>query len=336
MKKIIILLIISLAIFLNAFCQLTPQQAILQMNRGINIGNTFDATPTETSWGNPLIQKYYFDDFANAGFTCVRIPITWKFHTSKNAPFVINQKWLARVDSVVSWGLNKGLFIIINMHHEDGLKATDTVKNLSAKADTLAKYDSIWSQVSQHFKDKSDHLLFEILNEPYPMTQLSIDLLNVRMLSIIRKTNPTRIVLYSGNAYSNSDQLVGAKIPDTNDKFLIGYYHSYDPWNFGGLGNGTYGTSSDISATVAKFNQVSNWAVKNNIPVTLDECGAMKLCDYNSRMIYYATLVEQALKYKFAFNVWDDNGDWQTYIRSTRKWNDLKDIIIHTYKESPT
>ncbi len=318
------------------FSQLTPQQAILQMQRGINIGNTLDAHPNETSWGNPTIQKYYFDDYANAGFTCVRIPITWMDHVSKNSPYTINPKWLARVDTVVTWGLNKGLYIVINAHHELGLKATDTMKDLVAKADTLAKFDSIWSQVSRHFKDKSNHLLFEILNEPNPMTQASVDSLNKRVLAIIRKTNPTRIVLYSGNSFSNSDQLVGARIPDTNDKYLIGYYHSYDPWNFGGLGIGTYGSSSDISTTAAKFIQVSNWSVKNNIPVTLDECGAMKLCDYNSRMIYYATLVEQSLKYKFAFNVWDDNGDWQTYIRSSRKWNDLKDVIIHTYKESPT
>jgi hypothetical protein len=53
-------------------------------------------------------------------------------------------------------------------------------------------------------------------------------------------------------------------------------------------------------------------------------------------MIYCATLVEQALNSKVAFDVWDDNGNFQTYIRSSRKWNDLKDVIIHPFKESPT
>jgi hypothetical protein len=210
------------------------------------------------------------------------------------------------------------------------------MKNLVAKADTIAKYDSIWSQVSKHFKDKSDHLLFEILNEPNPMSQASVDLLNARILSIIRKTNPTRIVLYSGNSYSGPNEFVNAKIPDPKDKYLIGYFHSYDPWNFAGLAQGLYGTSSDISTSNSKFTQVTNWSKKNNIPVTLDECGAMRLCDYNSRMFYYAILIEQCLINKVIFNVWDDNGDFQTYIRSTRKWNDLKDVIIHTYKESPT
>jgi aryl-phospho-beta-D-glucosidase BglC (GH1 family) len=332
----ILLLGLSICLVTGSLAQLTPQEAIQQMERGINIGNSLDAYPTETSWGNPLIEEYYFDDIANAGFTSVRIPVTWRFHVSKSSPYTINQNWLNRVDSVVSWGLNRGLYIIINAHHETGLNGTDTMANSIARADTLAKYDSIWSQVARHLKDRSDHLLFEILNEPQIMTQASLDLLNARILSIIRKSNPTRIVIFSGTSYSGAGQLVATQIPDVGDNYLMGYFHSYDPWNFAGLAQGTYGSSSDISSSNSKFVQVNNWSVANNIPVLLDECGAVKQCDYNSRMIYYATLVEQALNHNVGFNVWDDNGNFQVYIRSSRKWNELKDIICYTYKESPT
>jgi hypothetical protein len=208
--------------------------------------------------------------------------------------------------------------------------------DLIAKADTLAKYDSIWSQISRHFKDKSDRLMFEILNEPQTMSKASVDLFNEKVLSIIRKTNPTRIVLYSGTSYTGTNHLIDAKIPDPNDKYLIGYFHSYDPWSFAGEAKGTFGTNSDISSANVKFEQIANWSAKTNIPVILGECGTVKQCDYNSRMIYYSTLVEQAINSKVAFCVWDDNGNFQTYLRSTRKWNDLKDVIIYTYKESPT
>jgi aryl-phospho-beta-D-glucosidase BglC (GH1 family) len=330
----IVILVLNLAI--GAFAQLTPQEAAQQMKRGINIGNSLDATPTETSWGNPLIQEYYFDDIVSAGFTSVRIPVTWRYHASKNAPFTIDEKWLARVDTVVSWGLERGLFITLNLHHEAGLKATDTMTDAAAKADTLARYDSIWSQIASHFKDKSDHLLFEMLNEPQTMNKASVDSFNVRVLSIIRRTNPTRIVLYSGTSYTGSDILVSTRIPDVNDKYLMGYYHSYDPWSFAGEAKGTFGTSSDISTMKNRFVQIANWSKKNNIPVVLNECGTVKKCDYNSRMIYYATLAEQAIVNNVGFNIWDDNGDFQTYIRSNRKWNEAKDVVIHTYKESPT
>jgi len=335
-SKLIGLLSLFIILVSNVHAQLTPQDAITKIKRGINIGNSLDAIPNETGWGNPLIQKYYFDDYVNAGFTCIRIPITWKYHISNTSPFTIDQTWLNRVDSIVTWGLNKGLYIIINIHHEEGLKQIDTMKNLVAKATMIAKYDSLWSQISTHFKDKSENLFFEMLNEPQVLTKATVDAFNVRVLAIIRKTNPTRIVIFSGTSYTGADNLIAAKIPDPNDKYLMAYFHSYDPWSFAGEAKGTYGTSSDKSNTSSIIAKVTSWSLTNKIPVILDEFGTIGTCDYNSRMIYYATVVEEALKDNIAVNVWDDNGNFQVYLRSTRKWNDLKDVIIHTYKESPT
>ena len=333
-KILICVLLICIVPKLEA--QLTPQEAIIQMGRGINVGNSLDATPTETSWGNAPIQEYYFDDIKAAGFSCVRIPVTWKFHTSISSPYSIDSIWLNRVDSVVTWALKKKLFVTINAHHEDGLKAVNSMADPLARADTLAKYDSIWSQVAYCFKDRSDSLLFEILNEPHDMQQTTLDSLNTRILSIIRKHNPTRIVLFSGTANAGANDLIKASVPDTTDKYLMAYYHSYDPWPFAGEAKGTFGSTSNITESDNRFKMVSQWAASNNLPVTLNECGAVKNCDYNSRMIYYATYVEQALKYNIAINFWDDNGDFQLYDRINRKWDEFKDVIIYTYPESPT
>lgn len=326
--------LIGLAANLDA--QLTPQEALIEMGRGINVGNSLDATPTETSWGNPLIQEYYFEDIKSAGFSCVRIPITWKYHTAVSSPFTIDSTWLNRVDSVVTWALNQGLIVVINAHHEDGLKAVDSMEDEMARADTLAKYDSIWSQVSYHFRDRTDRLLFEILNEPQNMEASTLDSLNTRILKIMRKHNPTRIVLFSGTAYTGAYDLVNTPVPDTSDQYLMAYYHSYDPWSFAGEANGTYGSASDITQSDNRTRMVSEWSNTNNIPVTLNECGAVRQCEYNSRMIFYATYVEHALKYNIAINFWDDHGNFRLYDRTNRRWDEFKDVIIHTYPGSPT
>ncbi|MBN1116955.1 MAG: cellulase family glycosylhydrolase [Bacteroidales bacterium] len=332
----ILLIVIVVGIFSKLEAQLTPQEAVLQMGRGINIGNSLDAVPTETSWGNQPIQEYYFDDIKLAGFKCVRIPVTWKHHTSVSSPYLIDATWLDRVDTIVTWALERDLFVILNAHHEDGVKAVNGMEDPSARADTLAKYDSIWSQVAERFKNRSEHLLFEILNEPQNMQLSTLDSLNARILSIIRKNNPTRIVLFSGTAYTGAYDLVKAAIPESTDSYLMAYYHSYDPWSFAGEANGTFGTTNDLNEADSRFKMVSEWSKTNSIPVTLNETGTVKQCDYNSRMIYYATSVEYALKYNIAINFWDDNGNFQVYDRNTRVWNDLKDVIIHTYPESPT
>jgi aryl-phospho-beta-D-glucosidase BglC (GH1 family) len=327
MKRLMRTMMIAVALLggLQSKAQLSPADAIKQMGRGINVGNTMEA-PTEGSW-NSAIKEYYFDDYKTAGFTCIRIPITWDGHTATTSPYAVNEAWLDRVEQVVDWALKRKLIVIINAHHETWLKEKYT-------ADNMARFDSIWSQIAVRFKDKSDSLLFEMLNEPKGMTMTQVNGLNTRILSIIRKTNPTRIVLFSGNEWSNIDPMVNAAVP--NDPYLIGYFHSYDPYPFGLVGTGTYGSASDYAASKAIFDKAQSWSALHNIPVIIGEFGSVKACDYNSRMRHYASITEQALNHNVAFAVWDDGGDFAIYQRSSRTWNELKDILIYTYKESPT
>jgi Cellulase (glycosyl hydrolase family 5)/Secretion system C-terminal sorting domain len=307
--------------------QLSPQDAAKGMTRGINVGNTMEP-PTEGAWGNPPLQEHAFDDYKNAGFTAVRIPITWDGHTSTTSPYAIDAAWLARVEQVVDWGLQRGLFITINAHHETWIKNSFTAAN-------VARFDSIWSQIAARFKSKSDSLMFEIINEPHPMTMANVNALNAQVLKIIRRTNPTRIVSFSGDMWSNSDELVTAAIPDTSDKYLIGYYHSYDPYPFGLIGTGRYGSAADINATKAKFDQVTAWSKRNNIPVLLGEFGVIDTADYNSRMCAYGTVVDQALSHGVPSFAWDDGGWFPVYNRITGGFNEIKDILIHMYPQSP-
>lgn len=44
------------------------------MNPGWNLGNTLDAVPDETSWGNILTPASVFDDVKAKGFKGVRLP----------------------------------------------------------------------------------------------------------------------------------------------------------------------------------------------------------------------------------------------------------------------
>jgi aryl-phospho-beta-D-glucosidase BglC (GH1 family) len=321
------ILLFCISSFIKAQKHLTPQDAIKQMMRGINIGNTMDA-PEEGTWGNPIIAEQAFDDYKNSGFTAIRIPITWDKHVSTSKPYTITQAWLDRVEQVVDWGLKRKLIIIIDAHHESWLKTSYTLDN-------IARFDSIWSQIATRFKSKSDSLLFEILNEPYPMSMSNVTELNPRILKIIRKTNPSRIVIFSGNQWAGPDIVVKTPIPDANDKYLMAYYHSYNPYPFGLEGTGSYGTDSDISTTKAEFDNVANWSTINNMPVIIDEFGAQKKCDYNSRMTCYGTVVDQALAHNIPFFAWDDGGDFPVYYRLTNTFNEIKDILINTYNVSP-
>lgn len=306
--------------------QLTPHQAVPLMQKGINLGNTLEP-PLEGGWNNPPAQEYYFDLYQQAGFNTVRIPVRWDQHTLTVSPYTITESWLQRVEDVLDWGLERGLFVVVNAHHDDWIKQNYTDPGMRAR------FDSIWSQIAVRFKDKSDRLLFEILNEPHGLTKEQNDDMHQRVLSIIRKTNPTRIVIFQGHNWGGSDELITAAIPD--DDYIMGSFHSYDPYLFGLEGEGTWGTPYDYSVLQQKFTNVKTWSDNNNIPVFLGEFGSLRSCDYNSRMKHYRAYVDFAQQYGFIACAWDDGGDFRIMERAAKKWDEVKDILICTSDSSP-
>ncbi len=316
-----------LALTASLSAQLTPQRAIAEMSRGINLGNTLEP-PNEGAWNNGPAEEKYFDAYVEAGFTNVRIPVRWDEHTADAPPYAIDPAWLNRVEEVVDWGLDRDLYITLNGHHEDWLK------NDYANPATRARYDSIWVQIVERFGGKSDKLLFEIINEPFGMTVAEVDDLNARILTIIRNDNPTRLVIFGGYQYANSAELLAAAVPE--DDYVIGYFHSYDPYQFGLNGEGTWGTADDYRQLDRKFAAVAAWSTANDVPVYLSEFGAVLQADYNSRMRFYAAFTEAALRYGFAFAAWDDGGMFRILNRETNTWPEVKDILINTYATSPT
>ena len=304
----------------------TPQQIVTNISRGINIGNTLEP-PLEGDWNNGPMQEYYFDDIKDAGFSCVRIPVRWDKHTGETSPYTIDDEWLNRVEHFVDYGLEKGLYIIINAHHEGWLFTT------YSQLETKERFDRIWEQISDRFSTKSGKLLFEIINEPNGISHEEITELNTRILAIIRKNNPKRCVIFSGKGWASADDLMTAEIPA--DDYLLGYYHSYDPWNFAGEANGTWGSFDDREAIRKTFEKIAAWSTVHNIPVMISEFGAVRNCDYNSRMLHYYTYTEFALKNNIPFLVWDDGGDFGIYNRESRNWSEVKDILINTHPEGP-
>ena len=99
------------------FGQVTPWEMVERMGKGLNLGNTLEA-PYEGDWSSPAAE-YYFHDFIDAGFTCVRIPIRWTNHMLDTTPYTVDSAWMDRVEQVIDWALDTGLVIIINSHHDN-------------------------------------------------------------------------------------------------------------------------------------------------------------------------------------------------------------------------
>lgn len=65
----------------NTFEPITAQEWNDGANPGWNIGNTLDATPDETSWGQPRVVNSTITNVKSAGFRGIRIPSQCQLHS---------------------------------------------------------------------------------------------------------------------------------------------------------------------------------------------------------------------------------------------------------------
>ncbi len=116
----------------KVFTEIKARDAVHEMKAGWNLGNTLDATgytPTgslgskadlssEISWSQPYTTKAMIDGLAASGIKTLRIPISWSRHII-DPDYTIDPAWMSRVKEIVDWALEDGLYVIINIHHDN-------------------------------------------------------------------------------------------------------------------------------------------------------------------------------------------------------------------------
>jgi endoglucanase len=305
---------------------------IKRMSKGINLGNTLES-PYEGEWA-AAAKEYYFDDFKTAGFDSVRIPVRWDKHMGTEYPYTIDSTWLDRVEQIVDWSLSRGFVTILNSHHDDWIK-----ENYSGN---IERFEKLWEQVSDRFKDKSENLVFEICNEPFGnITDEEINDMNSRILEIIRVKNPIRYVIIGGGKWNDYNTLISS-VDIPSDPYIIGTFHFYVPQSFTQLSMGTWGSDEDKQVVKTIFDNVQNWSLQNNVPVLLGEFAVMAYADRESRIKYYDYISDEALRHGFAFSVWDNGTigtaeyDMCFYDRSTGLFDTpILDALINTPVTTP-
>ena len=149
----------------------TAQEAVTNMGVGWNLGNTLDANngaaqglESETCWGQPKTKPELMTMMKEAGFGAIRVPVTWFNHMDKDGK--VDEAWMKRVHEVVDYVIDAGLYCIINVHHDTGDGSVHWLHaNMSVYNDTKERYEYLWQQIAEEFKDYGEKLLFESYNE---------------------------------------------------------------------------------------------------------------------------------------------------------------------------
>lgn len=173
MKKLYtILFVVLLTSSLQAQSFETAANAVKNMGVGWNLGNTLDANgngvqqglDSETYWGQPYTKPELMKMMKEAGFRAIRVPVTWYNHMDSNGK--VDAAWMARVKQVVDYVIDNGMYCILNVHHDTGDGSTHWLHaSMTTYNNTKTKYEYLWKQIAETFKDYDQHLLFEAYNE---------------------------------------------------------------------------------------------------------------------------------------------------------------------------
>lgn len=318
------------------------------MTVGWNLGNTLDCydfaswtTDGETAWGNVKTTREMIQAVKKSGFNAIRIPVTWGDHMNGNT---IDSAWMSRVKEVVDYAYDEGMFVILNMHHDDYTWFAPSEAKYQACSEKLC---AIWKQISATFKDYGDTLLFEGMNEPRTVgsaaewsggTSAERSVINKYEQDFIKTVrasggnNSERTLIITSYAASAETAAVNdVAIP--NDNNIIVSVHYYAPWKFAD-GQSTVFGDSEKSELDAKFSYLNNRFVSSGIPVIIGEFGCVKAASDDVRSQYYEYYIKSAKNNGIKCFIWDNGvesgeGAYGLFNRTSKKWNEtiLKGIM---------
>ncbi len=337
----------------GAMRDMTSQEVVSDMGLGWNLGNSFDsyysgqtmsASAVETAWGNPTITKELIQAIKAEGFKTIRIPVTWMncIDSSNN----IDAAFMSRVKEVVDYCINEGLYVVLNLHHDGGENGGWIRNAQNDYAGVSAKYQKIWQQIADNFKDYSDYLVFESMNEvtfsgyndPSSDNYTTLNKLNQLFVDTIRASgsnNEKRHLLIAGyNTDVNYTCDNRFAVPTDPAGRCIVSVHYYYPAAFCVANPGTswgyattWGTSAEQQALDADLDLLKTRFVDAGVPVIIGEYGVLTEAsdgkDQSSIVAYLKAVAEGALKRGICPVLWDagNGGDMKFFNRTSKTWN---------------
>jgi endoglucanase len=296
---------------------LNNHQFVKNMLAGWNLGNTMDASPGETGWGNPVTTQAMIDTVAKAGFRTLREPVTWQGHFGAAPTYTIDTVWMDRVATIAGYGLNDSMYVIINTHHDGWYNLGATGATItSIKAEVVA----IWTQIANKFKNYGDYVIFEIFNEPNAgatnqynggsaANRAVLDTYQIAAVNAIRATggnNATRKIMLQGISASPIAVSVGT-IPIIDSNCIVSI-HTYYPQGFSMNCNPkTWGTTAD-SANVRSALAGEQTMVANKGGVAVVGEWASEACDQTPSRAAHAYYYAQQVRSVAMVPVWWDDG----------------------------
>lgn len=273
------------------------------------LGKGMDVDWSKTTQGKKYYSKQAVIHFKQAGVSHVRIRVADP----------ADEQLLQALEQQIDDCLEVGIIPII-AYQADEFKNEPTEQNIQ-------KVVNWWTKVANRFQDKSHLLAFDLLIEATDALNKQPEKLNIifeRLVTEIRKTNPTRVIMISPRLRSDADYLKELRIPSQHNNYLMAEWHFYasGPSKTNERKLWTTGTDAEKKLITDNITAALEWQKTSGIPTWV---GAWMPSNYNDGDDY--TIEEQVAFASFMTNQltaagipFAVNSDTKYYDREKQAW----------------
>ena len=209
-----------------------------KMKVGWNIGNTLEAIGGETAWSNPKVTEELIQLVNSSGFNAIRIPCSWNQYIENVATAKIKTSWLERVKEVVQFCVDNEMYVILNIHWDQGWLENNCTP--TKQFEVNAKQKALWEQIATYMRDFDEHLIFAGANEPNVENATQMNVLlsyHQTFIDAVRSTggkNSYRVLVVQGPSTDivKTDNLMNTMPSDEIEDRLMAEIHYYTPYQF--------------------------------------------------------------------------------------------------------
>jgi Endoglucanase len=347
-KNIFLLLLTGTVLFFTSPSLPAQEKSVnTPFTRGVNMTTWFEAwTP-----GQGTLNYYDRSDIENVkslGADVIRLPVHFENLSSGAPDYKINELTLEYLDKVVGWCEELHVYLVIDNHSFN----SGTYPSADVVEKSLQK---IWPQIASRYKDRSNWILYEILNEPNHIDNGVWNSIQGKVLKTIRTYDTKHTVVVTGADWGSIRAL--QKVQLYNDQNLIYTFHWYSPFIFTHQGadwankeeemlsgipfpydkdrmppvpeglKGTWmendlKTKYPVDGTEAGLRNelmvAYNFGKKNNVPVWCGEMGAYNLRSApEDRSRWYETAGRLLQEMHIPFCVWGYGGGFGLFQKNT-------------------
>lgn len=172
------------------------------------------------------------------GMNSIRLPFHYKSFTEEDyMGLKSNQDGFARIDSVIKWCKEEGLYVILDMHDAPGGQTGDNIDDsygypwLFESEESQQLFSEIWKKIANRYKDEPAILGYDLLNEPIATHFNNKEEINKHLVPVykkgieaIRSVDKNHIILLGGAQWNSNFTMFDEKAIDSKMMYTCHRY----------------------------------------------------------------------------------------------------------------